>query len=98
MDIAKSFDKMWYEETGNDIFNAGVTNDKFVLLANSNSRCKVAVKTPWGSKTERVVLEKIEMKGTVLAPLKFNWILLEKTALRPVKDFSSIKVVSACLP
>ena len=70
MDIAKCFDKMWYEETGNDIYNAGVTDDKFVLLANSNSRCKVAVKTPWGSTTERVELQKIEMQGTVLAPLK----------------------------
>ena len=27
MDIAKCFDKMWYAETGNDIFNAGVRDD-----------------------------------------------------------------------
>ena len=36
MDITKCFDKMGYEETGNDIFRAGVTDDKFLLLANSN--------------------------------------------------------------
>ena len=70
MDIAKCFDKMWYEETGNDLFNAGVSDDKFVLLANSNLKCQVAVKTPWGSTTDRIILEKIEMQGTVPAPLK----------------------------
>ena len=70
MDIAKCFDKMWYEETANDIYNAGVNDDKFVLLANSNYKCQVAVKTPWGSTTERIILEKIEMQGTVPAPLK----------------------------
>ena len=70
MDIAKCFNKMWYEETGNDVFKAGVTDDKFVLLANSNKTCKVAVKTPWGSTTERITLDRIEMQGTVPAPLK----------------------------
>jgi hypothetical protein len=45
MDIAKCFDKMWFEETGNDIFKAWITDDKFVLLANSNLKCQVAVKT-----------------------------------------------------
>ena len=70
MDIAKCFDKMWYAETANDMFNAGVTDDKFVILANSNAKCKVAVKTPWGSTTDRVLLENIEMQGTVPAPLK----------------------------
>ena len=70
VDIEKCFDKMWFEETANDIYNAGVTDDKFVLLANSNLKCLVAVKTPWGSVTERVELERIEMQGTVPAPFK----------------------------
>ena len=70
MDFAKCFDKMWYEETGNDLFRAGVTDDKFVILANANKTCKVAVKTPWGSITERITLDKLEMQGTVPAPLK----------------------------
>ena len=70
MDIAKCFDKMWWEEKGNDIFNAGITDDKFVLLANSNLKCQVAVKTPLGSTTDRIELERIEMQGTVPAPLK----------------------------
>ena len=73
MDIAKCFDKMWYAETGNDIFNAGVRDDKFVILANSNAKCQVAVKTPWGSTTERVVLENIDKQETIPAPFNdFN--------------------------
>ena len=70
MNIEKCFDKMWYSETGNDIFNAGVEDDKFVLLAKSNAKCQVAVRTPWGSTTDRVTLKEIEMQGTVPAPLK----------------------------
>ena len=69
-DVQKCFDKMSFKETANDMFKAGVTDDKFVLLANSNRVSKVAVKTPWGSLTERVDIKEIEMQGTVLAPLK----------------------------
>ena len=61
---------MWYEETANDVFKAGVTDDKFTLLSNSNKTCRVAVKTPWGSITNRITLDKLEMQGTVPAPLK----------------------------
>ena len=70
MDIQKCFDKMSYKETANDLYNAGVQNDHFVLMANSNKKCQVAVKTPWGSVTDRVELSEIEMQGTVPAPIK----------------------------
>ena len=69
-DVEKCFDKMWYEETANDYYDAGVTGDNFVLIANSNNKCDVAVKTPWGSLTDRVTLDRIEMQGTNPAPLK----------------------------
>ena len=69
-DVAKCFDKLEYHITANDFFNAGVQDDKFVVVANSNKKCDVAVKTPWGTKTERTTLENIEMQGTVLAGLK----------------------------
>ena len=69
-DIAKCFDKMWYAETANDLFQAGVKNDKFILVANSNKECQVAIKTPWGSLTDRVTLNEIEMQGTVLSKIK----------------------------
>ena len=68
-DVAKCFDKLEYHNTANDLFNAGVNNDKFVTIANSNMKCDVAIKTPWGV-TERTSFEKIEMQGTVLAGLK----------------------------
>ena len=51
-DIAKCFDKMSYSETANDIYKAGVQDDQFILIANSNKECQVAIKTPWGSLTE----------------------------------------------
>ena len=47
-----------------------VNDDHFVLMANSNKKCQVAVRTPWGSLTSRVELQEIEMQGTVPAPLK----------------------------
>ena len=69
-DIAKCFDKMWYRETANDIYNAGVHDDKFILIANSNKQSQVAVKTPWGGLTNRIKLEELEMQGTVLSNIK----------------------------
>ena len=56
--------------TANDFYSAGVTNDKFILIANSNKRCDVGIRTPWGDTDKRLVLNNIEMQGTVLAPLK----------------------------
>jgi hypothetical protein len=69
-DIKKCFDKMWAAETANDAFNAGLDDDQFVLVANSNSSCQVAVRTPWGSLTRRETLQDIEMQGGVLTPIK----------------------------
>ena len=69
-DVAKCFDKLDYVNTANDLYNAGVQDDKFTLVANSNMNCNVAVKSPWGTTTERTMLHNIEMQGTVLAPLQ----------------------------
>ena len=70
MDIEKCFNKMSYKEKANDLYEAGVQDDEFLLMAKSNEKCKVAVKTPWGSITKRVEINEIEMQGTVPAPLK----------------------------
>ena len=70
VDIEKCFDKMNYKETANDLWTAGVQDDKFLLMTKSNERCQVAVKTPWGSISQRVEMKEIEMQGTVPAPLK----------------------------
>ena len=61
-DVRKCFDKMWASETSNDIYDAGVKDDTFVLIANSNKSCQIAVKTPWGSTTPRVEFQNIEMQ------------------------------------
>ena len=68
-DVAKCFDKLEYTSTALDFHQAGVKDDKFLIVANSNTNCDVAIKTPMG-KTNRTKLKKIEMQGTVLAGLK----------------------------
>ena len=68
-DLSKCFDSMWTEETMNDIYDAGVTDDRFALVSLMNERCQVKVKTPVGD-TDRFTLNRIEMQGTVPAPLK----------------------------
>ena len=70
VDIEKCFDKMNYTETANDMYESGVQDDKFYMMAKANAKCMVAVKTPWGSLSKRVQLNKIEMQGTVPVPLK----------------------------
>ena len=69
-DVAKCFDKLEYVNTAADLYNAGVRDDKFVTIANSNKNCQVAVKTPWGTNTTRTQIQNLEMQGTVLAGLK----------------------------
>ena len=68
-DIAKCFDAMWYQETMNDMWDVGVQDDKFALMAKMNEKCSIAVKTPAGI-TDRFILKEIEMQGTVPGPIK----------------------------
>ena len=66
-DVRKCFDKLWYAEVANDIFDACVIDDPFVAISNSNQNCQVAVKTPWGKTTTgSLKLRKI------LSCVKFN--------------------------
>ena len=69
-DVKKCYDKLWFKETANDFYDAGVKDDNFVLVTNANRNCQVAVKTPWGSTSKRTLLQEIEMQGTVLTSLK----------------------------
>ena len=69
-DVSKCFDKLDFINTANDLYNSGVKDDKFVLVANSNKSCNVSIKLPWGSLSRNFHLNNIEMQGTVLAPLK----------------------------
>ena len=69
-DVKKCFDKLEFHNTANDLFRAGIQNDKFVLVSNSNKVCNVSVKLPWGKLSKGLIFNDIEMQGTVLAPLK----------------------------
>ena len=59
-DIRKCFDEMGYEESHNDIFDTGVDNDKFALIARLDGKSKVVVKTPCGV-TDSFNLKRIVM-------------------------------------
>ena len=52
------------------MYEAGVDNDQFTMIANANKRCEVAVKTPWGGLCEKFLVYEVEMQGSVLAPLR----------------------------
>ena len=68
-DIDKCFDAQWYQETMNDLWDVGVTDDKFALISQMNAKSNIAIKTPVGM-TNRFDLTQIEMQGTVMGPIK----------------------------
>ena len=51
-DYKQCFDSLWLQECMNDLYSAGLDDDKFALLYNINKTVNIAVKTPVG-KTER---------------------------------------------
>ena len=67
-DIIKCFDKLWLEETLNDLYEAGLDNENIVLLYKLNKNNSISVKTPYGL-TERFNVENIIMQGTVFGPI-----------------------------
>ena len=68
-DLAKCFDSMWFQETMNDLWDAGVKDDKFSMISKIYANCNIAVKTPVGI-TDMFQLEKIEMQGTKMSNIK----------------------------
>ena len=78
------------------MFDANVTDDKFVLIANANKNSKVAVKTPWGSVTERFDLKEMEMQGTVIAPLKCS-VKVDKIGKYCLENGEGIYKYKGCL-
>ena len=67
-DVEKCFDALWVEECINDIFEAGLDNDKLVLLFLENQNANIAIKTP-GGKSARITITNIIMQGTVWGSL-----------------------------
>ena len=67
-DVIKCFDSLWLEECINDLYDAGLKNNKLVLLYNSNLSANIAIKTSSGT-TERFNILKTTMQGTVWSGL-----------------------------
>ena len=60
---------MWLEETLNDLYDGGMTDDNLSILYEANKKVKVAVKTPHGL-TDRIDIEKIILQGDVFGPIQ----------------------------
>ena len=67
-DVEKCFDSLWLQECINDIYEAGLQNDKLPLLFLENSNAKVAVKTSNGT-SQRIDIKNIVMQGSVWGSL-----------------------------
>ena len=67
-DVFKCFDSLWLAECINDLYEAGLTNDKLVLLHKSNQLANIAIKTASGT-TRRFNIRRMAMQGTVWAGL-----------------------------
>ena len=67
-DVKKCFDKLWMSECINDLYEAGLTNDKLCLIYYSNRTARIAIKTPNGMSERFNIYEKV-MQGTVWAGL-----------------------------
>ena len=68
LDYKQMFDSECLFECMNDLYEAGVKDDMFSLIYESNRINNVAVQTPHGL-SRREVFEEIVMQGDVLAPL-----------------------------
>ena len=67
-DYKQCFDSLWLQECMNDLYSAGLNDDKFALLYNVNSKVDIAVKTPVG-KTERQSIKNVIAQGDVFGPM-----------------------------
>ena len=70
-DLVKAFDKIWLEDSCNELFETidDEKDDKLALLYKSNEKNLVMVKTPVGN-TKRVNIERIVQQGGTWGPLK----------------------------
>ena len=67
-DLTKCFDGLWLEECCNNLFEAGVVDNKLALIYEGNSINYVAVKTPAGL-SERRIVERVVTQGGVTGPV-----------------------------
>ena len=67
-DVTKCFDSLWMHECINDLYEAGLKNDKLNLIYLMNQKAQVSIKTACGN-TDRVNIENIVMQGTTWGSL-----------------------------
>ena len=67
-DVEKCFDGLWVEECINDLYDAGLDNDKLPLLYLENQNAKCAVKSDKGI-SRRIDIKNIVMQGSVWGSL-----------------------------
>ena len=67
-DYKQCFDSLWLQECMNDLYSAGLDDDKFALLHIGNSNVNIGVKTPVG-KTERKDIKNVITQGDVFGPM-----------------------------
>ena len=63
------FDTLWNNDVMNDLYAAGLNNDKLPLTYNENKTASISVKTPHGP-AKRVEVNDDIFQGTVMAPLQ----------------------------
>ena len=68
-DCEQCFDSLWQDEITNDLYEAGIKNDKLALLQKLNETNKVAIKTPHGI-SQRKVVKQIICQGEPWGPLE----------------------------
>ena len=67
-DAEKCFDSLWAQDCINDMYNAGCTDDKPVLLYQGTQNANIAVKTSYGI-SERESITNLIMQGGVFGSL-----------------------------
>ena len=67
-DVKSCFDSLWTEECCNDLFEAGIKDDKLAMVYMGNMENKVAISTPLGL-SDRVSIPNIVCQGGVMGSL-----------------------------
>ena len=85
IDIQKCFDKLWLEASINALYECGLKSDILNLLFIENQSADVAVKIN-GSLTERTVVKKVVMQGSVWGGLKCTSLMDKLNKILTTKD------------
>ena len=85
MDIMKCFDKLWLEASINALYEAGLKCDVLNVLYEENKSADIAVKVN-SSLSERIILNKVVMQGSVWGGLKCTTSMDKLNKLMMQKD------------